>query len=724
VSKDPDDLEQSIFLFTEAIFLPLPWDRRCYNIIQILSSLALALALRGYNSRQLEDVTRSVIYLRYLRGQPLEAFGVPRNPVTKMLAYALGLQAEMKLGDVRQNIEEMAVLCHELLKSDISMTSATVYITKLAQTVVNPRLGRMNEPCDKVIECLREANIRIPYSFDVSIALASSLFDRFRIAHSNDDYEEATTILDKFIEAPGEKLTPHQERASVLVSLFAFGRSLMFKNPEYSEQAIHRNRNLLAKLPPEHSLRSNVMTAVASLRRHRLDGSVVQSDIEEARLKLSAVFDRPSFQELTASLTELGADSEPGLEHFDALFSINRITDAAEIEEAVKYCRLLAASSHHGSVLTDLAGLTSYRLLFRAFSRTNKIEYLNEGISVLRLTMDNFDTRGSLTTKFFLMRDLISSLYIRLDLLLLRDDANEIIQLFPMAVNDERANVPDRFELSCDWAHIAHGIGHPRALAGYDTAISLMQDSLTFSPTLDAQHSRLVAERDRYENLPLDYASYHVSTGQLRRAIETLERGRALIWSEMRGLRSSIDQIRAIDSHLGDKFAEVNRDLETLTLTISANNSDNIRDDGTVGMDLFGRLVMRQRELLDDRNELISQIQALPGLETFLKPPSFDNLRSSAARGPVIVINHSRMRSDILILHHDFPPFLIPTAPDFYDRATNLRDQLLGARKDGLDSSEYEEALSFVLKELYELVGRPVIQRLNELSVPKQSRIW
>ena len=735
MSKDSDDIEQSTLRFTEAIFLPLPWHRCPFNIIQIFFFLTLALVHRAKEFRRPDDVTRSRIYLRYLSGQPLEAFGVLPNHVKGLLATALGLQTMMKLGDVRQNIEEMAVLCHELLKSDISMTSATVYITKLAQTVVNAQsenvlsgILKSHEPCDKVIECLREANIRgvirLPDSYEVSIALAWSLFDRFRIAHSNDDYEEATTILDKFIGAPGEKLTQHQEQASVLVSMFAYTRSLMFKNPEYLEQAIHRNRNLLAKLPPEHSLRPHAMNAVALLRRHRLDGSVVQSDIEEAHLELLAVFDRPSFQKLTASLTELGADSEPEEKHIDALFSIARITDGAEVEEAIKYCRLLAASSRHGSVLTDLAGGTLYRLLFRAFSRTNKIEYLNEAISALRLTMDNFDTRGSLTTKFPLMRDLISSLSLRLKLLHLRDDANEIIQLFLMAVNDERADVPARFSLSCDWAYLAHYIGHPRALAAYDTAISLMQDSLTFSPTLDAQHSRLVARREQYENLPLDYASYHVSTGQLRRAIETLERGRGLIWSEMRGLRSSIDQIRAIDSHLGDKFAAVNRDLETLTLTISASNSDNIRDDGTAGMDLFGRLVMRQRELLDDRDKLISQIQALPGLETFLKPPSFDNLRSSAARGPVIIINHSRMRSDILILHHDFPPSLIPTAPDFYDRATNLRDQLLGARKDGLDSSEYEEALSFVLKELYELVGRPVIQMLNKLSVPEQSRIW
>jgi len=60
---------------------------------------------------------------------------------------------------------------------------------------------------------------------------------------------------------------------------------------------------------------------------------------------------------------------------------------------------------------------------------------------------------------------------------------------------------------------------------------------------------------------------------------------------------------------------------------------------------------------------------------------------------------------------------------DFYARANRLQDQLLEARKD-LESDKYEDALRSVLKELYELVGRPVIKRLNELNVPEQSRVW
>ncbi len=86
--------------------------------------------------------------------------------------------------------------------------------------------------------------------------------------------------------------------------------------------------------------------------------------------------------------------------------------------------------------------------------------------------------------------------------------------------------------------------------------------------------------------------------------------------------------------------------------------------------------------------------------------------------------HHFEWRSDILILLHNSPPSLIPTPDDFYARALRLQDQLLGERKRGLESNEYEDALRSVLKELYDLVGRPVIEGLNNLNVPEQSRVW
>jgi len=122
----------------------------------------------------------------------------------------------------------------------------------------------------------------------------------------------------------------------------------------------------------------------------------------------------------------------------------------------------------------------------------------------------------------------------------------------------------------------------------------------------------------------------------------------------MRGLRTSVDQIRLADPNLADKFSAVHRELETLTLTFPLNKDVDGNND-LKGMDPYGHSVMQKQKLLDDREELITQIQALLGFDT-LKPPSFDTLLSAAAHGPVIIINHCVWRSDILILLRNSPP--------------------------------------------------------------------
>jgi hypothetical protein len=227
--------------------------------------------------------------------------------------------------------------------------------------------------------------------------------------------------------------------------------------------------------------------------------------------------------------------------------------------------------------------------------------------------------------------------------------------------------------------------------------------------------------------MPLDYASYQVDLGQLEQAIETLERGRALLWSEMRHLRTSIDQLFEADPQLGDKFAAVNRELEELTKSIPPSHKlsmdDDVADDLRAG-DQFGRLLLRQRGLLKERDKLISQIRALPGFDRFLTSPSFDTLRSAASSGPVIIINHSKWRSDISFFFTTRPP------PSFRPLTISttvrrIKGQVIGSRaKDGLDSSKYDQTLASVLAELYELIGKPVIDRLRQLQVPDHSRIW
>ena len=716
-SDDSEDLHKSISHSTEAILLPfnLPIELNSH-VIEALFYIANALHLRSRELKQPGGMKHAIKYLRYLQDQSLETSDLTCNGIKMSFMWALVDQVKLESVDPIRDIGEMATLCHELLTSDVSESLLIDAVNALDDAIFGTPVPFGQPPPDGAIECLREARIRLPNLKRISLALASSLSDRFHWAQSKDDYEEAMSILDELIANPIE----YVESAMHLARLLAHGRFFRDSKPENLAEAIFRTRTHLNTISSEDPHHLSVMKLLANLEKERFRAFGVRSGRQEDNADDSHLAASPQMAKSNPVGFPLpmpdGRDRGP---HIHALSSLLGITDLTDIEKAIEYCRLCLASPHSHLPYTLLA---LGHLLHRVFDLTSNIDCLHESINLHR---DLTKMEGVPFNLHAIVAPLISRLLSRLKLFKDRRDSDEIVELFVVATTDTTTDIPSRFHASCLWIQVARNFRHPSTLTAYETAISLMQESLPFAPTLKIQHFRLVAMRDKYEKLPLDYASYLVQIGQPKQAVETLERGRGLLWSEMRGLRASIDQLRAVNLPLAEKFAAVNRDLETLTVSGSPVVW---KEDGQVGgregMDPVGHLVVKQRKLVEKRDRLISQIRAQPGFDRFLIPPSFDTLRSAAVGGLVILINHSKWRSDIIVLLHNSPPSLIPTSDDFYDRANGLHDTLLTARNNGLDSFEYEDALGYVLEQLYDLVGRPVIEKLRKLNIPEQSRVW
>jgi hypothetical protein len=400
------------------------------------------------------------------------------------------------------------------------------------------------------------------------------------------------------------------------------------------------------------------------------------------------------------------------------------ITDVEAAVDSSRKVLPLQQSSDKWSLSSDLAEMFTY-ILFSAYQCTKRPSYLDEAITGYRDLYKRSALSAPKLTHFHVGWVLLRSLVARLELLYLRQDFEELMQLCPELANDGSGDVFTRVQIPYTWATAARVYMHPSTPTAYETAMSLMQETLVFCPTLQTQHLRIAQAFKEGARLPSDYASYQIEIGQAKQAIETLERGRALIWSEMRGLRTSTDQLRATNPALADKFADINQRLELVATSISRD------DDGTGRNDTGGRsigyLVPTQRRLLEERVSLISHIQSLPGFENFLKPLSFDVLDSAAACGPVIIVNLARRQfsSSIILLLKGSPPSVISTPPDFSDRVNQLKNELLHVRKGkGLDSKDYDLTLASVLSNLYKLVGKPVVERLRQLNVPEKSRIW
>ncbi|KAI0303328.1 CHAT domain-containing protein, partial [Multifurca ochricompacta] len=673
LSDDEEDLDKAILHFTEMVFLPHPWVVSSKNIVQIFFSLASALLHRLAKFKRPEDAKFLIEYLRYLRDQPLEVLDVPRNEVT-------GFLIELGPDDMMKDIDEVVILCRELLTSDIAAALAPAIITKFS--AVNKD------------RALSQAHLRLPDLQEVSFALAWFLLLRFHETYLNTDCEEAIAILDRITTSPalGDNSESHRDISSIIIAAVAYRRWVTCETP--------RDLEVTPSLPD---------------RLRRAIDRFLEICGELGSLEGKPPSNLTSFAESSLGRAFSYKWHFENLRGFSSRFRFDDITD---IEEAIKYCR--TASLAHGTAWW----LT--RLLLREIGHTYKLKYLDGPIIYQN------DFLKMLAAEAFLLpitQDIIQSLFSSSSLLRRRSDHDEVMQLFLVDANDRLTRAPERFHLSCVWAQVARLMDHPSIPFAYDNAMLCMQDTLAFAPTLHIQHSHLASTRDSYETLPLNYASYQIHTGQLERAIETLDQGRALLWSELRGLRTSIDRLTRVDPSLAKKFSGVNRDLEALTMSISPVGGIQMGE-GASGQDEgerdpFSRLVEMQRKLVQERKELISQIQALPSFEGFLKVPHFDALRSAASRGPVIIINHCEWRCDILILLHDSPPSLVSTPDGFYDRAIKLKDRLLDTRrKHPLESKQYQRALRSVLKDLYEIVGKPAIEKLRVLEIPEQSRVW
>ena len=754
LSQEKEDLDKCIVHCTKVSFLPsVSRAGLSLHAVHLLFHITSALVVRSRQFRQPHDIKYSIEYLRYLRGLPLDSFDVPRNHVTSLLIQVLAIQVLSEAGDGARDIKEMVMLCRELLTSELStdVIAAAFLLLNLAVYAEFER-GRSVQSLDEVIECLRDATkMCSPGSHRILFALANTLFTRSLETHSSDDYEEATALFERILDPnqPGECPDSIRDRASILATRFAHSRSLTFGNPEYSEVSISRLRNSLSSSSISEELKPDIaLHNTVSLRALKKRTPMLQKLPTFHPLKAEnsgELFHVPEAVRKSYSMTsmagkiqrleELLSITPPGTErHTTCLCSLAdwyqskfyRSNDISDIEESVKFGRLSLNATRYSIDWCRFVPLSSlHNTLLLAFERTSKINYLDKLITVL---YDILGLKGVQYLHFRTIFRLVPSLLTRsVSSGGQREDTLEAIRLMSMAIDDQYTRESDRFYLSCQWAAVARSISHPTTLTAYKSAMSLIQKTLSFAPTVSIQHAHLVAMGKDCQTLPLDYASFQIDLGQFEVAIETLEQWRALLWSEMRGLRTPVAHLIEGHSPLAKRFAEINQELEALIISVTPSGRPEMEDgvaQGRDGTDPFGRLVVKRQKLVEERDALISQIQGRPGLEGFLKAPSFATLRSAASRGPVILINHCGWRSDILILFHNSLPCSIPTADDFYDRANKLRDELVEARKHGLDSGEYQDALCSVLKDLYELVGEPVIKRLRELEVPEQSRIW
>ncbi|EJC99359.1 TPR-like protein [Fomitiporia mediterranea MF3/22] len=463
------------------------------------------------------------------------------------------------------------------------------------------------------------------------------------------------------------------------------------------DEAINHNRAALKLLPDRHPDRSMSLSNLGTVLHTRFEQDGQTTDLDEAI----------EYQRAALELQPVSSPAYSGSLNNLALYLRTRFEQRgqiADLDESIENNRaaLERLSVEHPDLPKSLNNLAlSLRTRFKQNGQTTDLdEAIRHLYAALKFWPVGHPNRSGLLANLGL------SLFRRFDQSGLMECFDECIQLLEHASVHRFSSLIGRLKIADLWAKIARKYSHHTTSNAYREAMMLLQRILVISPSLPAQHDFL-NEKSDYISLALDAVAYAVDKNRLEEAIEILEQGRGLLWSQMRGLRAPLDGLAEVNKELADRFSDISCQLENLAMSPTESQL--------------------KRRLSTEQEELIGEIRRIPGFQSFLEATPFNVLQQAASEGPVIVVNHSKYRSDVLIVpsHEDKPVACIPLDGKFYKDSTELCAKLVGTRTiSGAYSAEYDQMLRQAMRTLWDRVVSKVVDKLNELGIAEGSRIW
>jgi hypothetical protein len=204
------------------------------------------------------------------------------------------------------------------------------------------------------------------------------------------------------------------------------------------------------------------------------------------------------------------------------------------------------------------------------------------------------------------------------------------------------------------------------SLEPYSIAFSLLPQVIWLGRTIS----------ERYEDLPeigtlvREAAAAAVTAGEYTMAVEWLEQGRSIIWSQLLGLRTPIETLRNIDPGLAKKILEVSSALENA----GSRDTQERNLTGTDSQSSPEKAAQYHHRLAEEWERLLGQVRALPGFEDFLLPKRFSQLCKASNAGPVVVFNIHQSRCDALVIMEGLDDAIhVPLSRFSYAQAENLQ---------------------------------------------------
>ncbi|TFK43072.1 CHAT domain-containing protein, partial [Crucibulum laeve] len=324
---------------------------------------------------------------------------------------------------------------------------------------------------------------------------------------------------------------------------------------------------------------------------------------------------------------------------------------------------------------------------------------------------------------------------------------------FERAAKCDFAFTYDRFIAARQWA-IHEDRDDSNALEAYRCVIGLLPRLATLEFSLETRREMLNANSD---GLARDAMACAVRLKDFEKAIELLEEGRAVFWSQALQLRTPMDELHSVAPVLQTKLRDISAILEQGSHRISSAPDPSLPRN----MQPIEEEERQLRRLNDEWLATLEEVRGIPDFEDFLRPRRFHHLQSAASPGEtIIVINGSEQSTDALIMTSDelthiplpnipftkaqtlvklvqagsttgrdishseaFIPYahtIVDDIPDFEDVLATSRGGKV-ARK---SRSRSDEIFIYVLATLWDGIVKPIVRHLNLEKTDKPTRVW
>ncbi|KAG2341044.1 hypothetical protein BDR05DRAFT_888831 [Suillus weaverae] len=489
----------------------------------------------------------------------------------------------------------------------------------------------------------------------------------------------------------------HSDRSSSLNNL-AVSLGDRFEQrgvPSDLDESIELHRAALFLRPPGHSARSRSLNNLAVSLGDRFEQRGVLSDLDESiELHRAALLLRPpGHSDRSESLSNLAVSLG---DRFEQRGIPSDLDECIELHRAALLLRPPGHSDRSQS-LNNLAVSLGDRFEQRGVPSDLDDPSSSIGLHYSFTPPGHFDRSESLN-------NLAASLGDRFKHRGVPSDIDETFSLFMQLPHISHAVSRTDLTTAKSWATAAEEINHGSALLAYHTALKFLDQHVTLlSPS--SRHFDLV--RMATASLAVDAFSCCIRHDELTTAVQLVEQGRAVFWTQLARLSSPSNEL----SLLGDTGAALEAEFKQLSFRLRSAFDRSTEDKSP-----------QMRQLTMQWNDVVSRIRMLPDLSRFLLPPLFSDLQKAAEEGPVIIVNASQYSCDALIVLSDQNPVHVPIDIT-QTEVSDLSSEFQSLSKE-FGSFDNQHKLVSILRKLWHVIVDPVVQALRVSNVHPGSRIW